>query len=73
MLQSNVISDSSNSIVSELQDKNPFRGRSDIAHLKEQTRRVGVLCKRMMLEQLDAKLADNQLCHIIFQKRDGSN
>ena len=30
---------------------------------------VGIV-KAMMLEQLEAKLADNQLCHIIFQKRD---
>lgn len=30
------------------------------------------LVKAMMLEQLEAKLADNQLCHILFQKRDGS-
>ena len=30
------------------------------------------IVKAMMLEQLDAKLADNQLAHIIFQKKDGS-
>ena len=27
------------------------------------------IVKAMMLEQLDAKLADNQLAHIIFQKK----
>ncbi len=32
---------------------------------------VGI-AKAMMLEQLEAKLAQNQLCHIIFVKRDGS-
>ena len=30
------------------------------------------IVKAMMLEQLDAKLADNQLAHIIFQKKNGS-
>lgn len=30
------------------------------------------IVKTMMLEQLDAKLADNQLAHIIFQKKNGS-
>lgn len=30
------------------------------------------IVKAMMLEQLEAKLADNQLAHIIFQKKDGS-
>ncbi len=30
------------------------------------------LAKALLLEQLEAKLADNQLCHIIFVKRDGS-
>lgn len=29
------------------------------------------IVKAMMLEQLDAKLADNQLAHIIFQKKMG--
>ena len=29
------------------------------------------IVKAMMLEQLDAKLADNQLAHIIFQKKNG--
>ena len=32
---------------------------------------IGIV-KAMMLEQLEAKLAENQLCRIIFQKRDGS-
>ena len=30
------------------------------------------IVKAVMLEQLDAKLADNQLAHIIFQKKNGS-
>lgn len=30
------------------------------------------LAKALLLEQLEAKLADNQLCQIIFVKRDGS-
>ena len=30
------------------------------------------IVKAMMLEQLEEKLADNQLAHIIFQKKDGS-
>ena len=30
------------------------------------------IVKAMMLEQLDAKLADNQLAHIIFQIKNGS-
>ena len=30
------------------------------------------IVKAMMLEQLDAKLADNQLAHIILQKKNGS-
>lgn len=30
------------------------------------------IVKAMMLEQLEAKLADNQLCRILFVKRDGS-
>jgi len=30
------------------------------------------IVKAMLLEQLDAKLADNQLAHIIFQKKNGS-
>ena len=30
------------------------------------------IVKAMMLEQLDAKLAGNQLAHIIFQKKNGS-
>ena len=30
------------------------------------------IVKAMLIEQLEAKLADNQLCHILFQKRDGS-
>ena len=30
------------------------------------------IVKAGMLEQLDAKLADNQLAHIIFQKKNGS-
>ena len=32
---------------------------------------VGI-AKAMMLEQLEAKLAENQLCRILFVKRDGS-
>ena len=30
------------------------------------------LAKALLIEQLEAKLADNQLCRIIFVKRDGS-
>lgn len=30
------------------------------------------IAKAMMLEQLEAKLAENQLCRILFVKRDGS-
>jgi len=32
---------------------------------------VGI-AKALMIEQLESKLADNQLCHILFVKRDGS-
>ena len=30
------------------------------------------LAKALLIEQLEAKLADNQLCRILFVKRDGS-
>ena len=32
---------------------------------------IGIV-KSLLIEQLEAKLESNQLCHILFEKRDGS-
>jgi hypothetical protein len=45
--------------------------RANIIAQRTGSLEVGIV-KSLLIEQLEAKLESNQLCHILFEKRDGS-
>ena len=45
--------------------------RANIIAQRTGSLEIGIV-KSLLIEQLEAKLESNQLCHILFEKRDGS-